>query len=110
MSADTLIRSVKDAGVALRVEGGNLKASGPVEAIEFWTPRLREHKAALLVALTNTMLLELPALAPPAAASSPKHWSLEPSMAGAVFRVHPELRGKSMAELLAWGEASRRGK
>lgn len=52
MSADTLIRAAMDAGVALKFEGGKLKACGHVDVLRAWTPRLRERKAELIEALT----------------------------------------------------------
>ena len=55
MTTDTLIRAAKNAGVDLRIEGDKLKIRGSTEVIELWTPRLREHKAALIVALTDAM-------------------------------------------------------
>lgn len=52
MSTDTLIRAAMDAGVALRFEGGKLKACGHVDVLRAWAPRLRERKAELIEALT----------------------------------------------------------
>ena len=52
MSTDTLIRAAMDAGVALKFEDGKLKALGHVDAVRAWAPRLREHKAELIEALT----------------------------------------------------------
>lgn len=40
-----------DAGVALRFEGGKLKACGHVDVLRAWAPRLRERKAELIEAL-----------------------------------------------------------
>lgn len=51
MSTDTLIRAAMDAGVALRFEGGKLKACGHVDVLRAWAPRLRERKAELIEAL-----------------------------------------------------------
>jgi len=50
--ATTLIRKALDAGVALKFEGGKLKACGHVDVLRAWTPRLRERKAELIEALT----------------------------------------------------------
>ena len=51
MSALTLIRAARDAGVDLKFEDGKLKAVGHVDAVRAWTPRLRQHKAELIEAL-----------------------------------------------------------
>lgn len=51
MSAATLIREAQDAGVALRMVGGKLKAVGKLSVVQSWAPRLREHKSELIEAL-----------------------------------------------------------
>ena len=51
MSAVTLIREAQDAGVALRMVDGKLKAVGKLSAVQSWAPRLREHKLELIEAL-----------------------------------------------------------
>ena len=51
MSAVALIRQAQDAGVALRMVGGKLKAVGKLSVVQSWAPRLREHKLELIEAL-----------------------------------------------------------
>lgn len=51
MSAAALIRHAKASGVALRLVGGKVKASGPREAVARLLEPLREHRAALADAL-----------------------------------------------------------
>lgn len=53
MTTDTLIRAAMDAGVTLKLADGQLKAIGPQEAVHEWAPKLREHKAELIEALTG---------------------------------------------------------
>lgn len=48
MSAGTLIRAARDAGVALTFGDGKIKAHGRADVVSLWAPRLREHKAALV--------------------------------------------------------------
>lgn len=52
MSADTLIRKALDAGVELAFVDGKLKVTGKRGVVESWTPRLRQHKAELIKALS----------------------------------------------------------
>ncbi|MEO7938503.1 MAG: hypothetical protein ABIR55_07760 [Burkholderiaceae bacterium] len=56
MSADTLIRNAMDAGVLLTLEDGKLMAAGQPIAVQAWAPKLREHKAELIAALTEKPL------------------------------------------------------
>lgn len=58
MSAQALILKAQASGVALRLVGGKVKASGPREAVENLLMPLREHREALATALQD----------------SPKHW------------------------------------
>ena len=51
MSAHALIRQAQASGVALRLVGGKVKASGPREAVSRLLVPLREHRAALADAL-----------------------------------------------------------
>ena len=51
MSAAALIREALEAGVALRMVGGRLKAVGEVSVVRSWTLRLREKKSELIEAL-----------------------------------------------------------
>ena len=51
MSAVATIRQAQDAGVALRMVGGKLKAVGKLSVVQSWAPRLREHKLELIEAL-----------------------------------------------------------
>ena len=51
MSAVALIREAHDAGVALRMVDGKLKAVGKLSVLQTWEPRLREHKSELIEAL-----------------------------------------------------------
>lgn len=51
MSAAALIRQAQASGVALRLVGGKVKASGPREAVARLLVPLREHRAALADAL-----------------------------------------------------------
>ena len=51
MSAAALIREAQEAGVALRMVGGRLKAVGVLSVVQSWAPRLREHKSELIQAL-----------------------------------------------------------
>ena len=60
MSARTLIRQAQASGVALRLVGGKVKASGPREAVERLLVPLREHRAALADALQAEAVEALP--------------------------------------------------
>ena len=51
MNAAALIRQAQASGVALRLVGGKVKASGPREAVARLLVPLREHRAALADAL-----------------------------------------------------------
>ena len=51
MSAQALIRQAQASGVALRLVGGKVKASGPREAVARLLVPLREHRAELADAL-----------------------------------------------------------
>ncbi len=51
MSAQALIRQAQASGVALRLVGGKVKASGPREAVARLLEPLREHREALADAL-----------------------------------------------------------
>jgi len=66
MRTDTSIRAEMDDGVALKFEGGKLRAVGQVDAVAAWAPRLRQHRAALIEALAP------PAPEPPI---NPDAWS-----------------------------------
>lgn len=63
MNAATLIRQAGQSGVALRLDGGKIKASGRPEALAAMVPQLREHRTELFDFLadahtTATALLE----------------------------------------------------
>ena len=51
MSVIAIIHQAQNAGVALRVVGGKLKAVGKLSVVQSWAPRLREHKLELIEAL-----------------------------------------------------------
>jgi hypothetical protein len=51
VSAQALIQQAQASGVALRLVGGKVKASGPREAVARLLVPLREHRAALADAL-----------------------------------------------------------
>lgn len=67
MSAAALIRQAEEAGVALRLVDGKLKAVGEMAVVQSWAPRLREHKSELIEALAAND----PAPEPPA---DPNAW------------------------------------
>jgi len=60
MSAAALIRQAQASGVALRLVGGKVKASGPREAVARLLEPLREHRAALADALQAEAVEALP--------------------------------------------------
>jgi hypothetical protein len=60
MSAQVLIRLAQEAGVALRLLDGKVKARGPREAIDRLLEPLREHREALVDALRAEQLECLP--------------------------------------------------
>ena len=60
MSAQALIRQAQASGVALRLVGGKVKASGPREAVARLLVPLREHRAALADALQAEPVEPLP--------------------------------------------------
>lgn len=53
MSTDTIIRAAMDAGIALKFVDGKLKAVGQIDVVTAWAPRLRQHRAELIAALTT---------------------------------------------------------
>lgn len=62
MIAAALIRQAEEAGVALRLVDGKLKAVGALTVVQSWVPRLREHKSELIEALAaNDPVPEPPA-------------------------------------------------
>ncbi len=63
MSAQALIRQAQASGVALRLVGGKVKASGPREAVARLLVRLREQRAALADALQAEPMEPLPSKA-----------------------------------------------
>ena len=73
MSAQALIRQAQASGVALRLVGGKVKASGPREAVARLLVPLREHRAALADALQAEPLATLPN-APTDAVPDPTDW------------------------------------
>lgn len=73
MSAQTLIRQAQASGVALRLVGGKVKASGPREAVARLLAPLREHRAALADALQAEAAEPLPS-AEADAAPEPGDW------------------------------------
>lgn len=73
MSAAALIRQAQASGVALRLVGGKVKASGPREAVARLLVPLREHRAELADALQAEAVEPLSG-APEGAASDPTDW------------------------------------
>ena len=73
MSAQALIRQAQALGVALRLVGGKVKASGPREAVARLLVPLREHREALAGALQVEPVEPLPS-APASAAPEPSDW------------------------------------
>ena len=62
MTAATLIRAARDAGVTLRLVGGRLTAIGALEVVQEWAPKLRAHKAELMEAIADKSPLDWLAL------------------------------------------------
>ena len=56
MTTSTLIRAASDAGVTLKLVGGQLKAVGLQAAVSEWAPKLRKHNVELIEALTDKPL------------------------------------------------------
>ena len=73
MSAAALLRQAQASGVALRLVGGKVKASGPREAVARLLVPLREHRAALAYALRAAPVGTLPS-APTDAVPEPTDW------------------------------------
>ena len=73
MSAQALIRQAQASGVARRLVGGKVKASGPREAVARLLVPLREHRAELADALQAEPLKPLPS-AVTDAATEPADW------------------------------------
>jgi hypothetical protein len=73
VSAQALIRQAQASGVALRLVGGKVKASGPREAVARLLVPLREHRAALADALQVEPKEPLPGK-PADAAPEPVDW------------------------------------
>ena len=73
MSTQALIRQAQASGVALRLVGGKVKASGPREAVARLLVPLREYRAALADAL-QAEPLETLANAPTDAAPETADW------------------------------------
>lgn len=73
MSVQALIRQAQASGVALRLVGGKVKASGPREAVARLLVPLREHRAALADALQADSVEPLPST-PTDAAPEPTDW------------------------------------
>ena len=73
MNAAALIRQAQASGVALRMEGGKVKASGPREAVTRLLVRLREHRSALADALQAEPVERLRS-APAGATTEPADW------------------------------------
>lgn len=73
MSAQALIRQAQASGVALRLVGGKVKASGPRGAVARLLVPLREHRAALADALQSELTEPLHS-APAKAAPEPVDW------------------------------------
>ena len=73
MSAQALIRQAQASGVALRLVGGKVKASGPREAVARLLVPLREHRAALADALQSEPVGPLPST-PADASPEPADW------------------------------------
>lgn len=75
MSAQALIRQAQASGVALRLVGGKVKASGPREAVARLLMPLREHRAALADALQAEPAEPIPSAPEKAeAAPEPADW------------------------------------
>ena len=72
MSAQALIRQAQASGVALRLVGGKVKASGPREAVARLLVPLREHRAALAYALQAEPVEPLPGAVPAAMPAGPR--------------------------------------
>lgn len=51
MSAQTLITQAMEAGVQVRLQGGQLKLIGSEQTAHQWAQRLRPHKAAIIALL-----------------------------------------------------------
>lgn len=60
MSANALIRHARASGVALRLEGGKIKARGPRDVITRLLSSLKEQREALVDALQAESLEPLP--------------------------------------------------
>lgn len=75
MSTAALIRQAKASGVALRLVGGKVKASGTREAVARLLAPLRAHRAALADALRTAPVGTLPS-APADAAPEPADWHM----------------------------------
>lgn len=73
MNAQALIRQAQASGVALRLVGGKVKASGPREAVARLLMPLREHRAELADALRAEQVEPLPS-APADAAPELADW------------------------------------
>ena len=73
MSAQALMRQAQASGVALRLVGGKVKASGPREAVARLLVPLRVHRAALADALQAEPAEPIPS-APAEAAPAPADW------------------------------------
>lgn len=73
MSAQALIRQAQASGVALRLVGGKVKASGPREALARLLVPLRENRAALADALQAEPAEPLP-ITPADAVPVPPDW------------------------------------
>lgn len=73
VSAQALIRQAQASGVALRLVGGKVKASGPREAVARLLVPLREHRAALADALQTVPVGPLPC-SPADATPEPADW------------------------------------
>lgn len=73
MSAAALIRDAQASGVALRLVGGKVKASGPREALARLLVPLREHRVALANALQAKQMEKITS-APADAVPEPTDW------------------------------------
>jgi len=74
VSAQALIRQAQASGVALRLVGGKVKASGPREAVARLLVPLREHRAALADALQTEPIEQLPSNPEDAAPAPAADW------------------------------------
>jgi hypothetical protein len=74
VSAQALIRQAQASGVALRLVGGKVKASGPREAVARLLVPLREHRAALADALQAEPIEPLPSNPEDAAPGPAADW------------------------------------